>query len=313
MVNSGVIMLKLAKRFWARPYALHREIRALTQSTAVYDPSKSYEIKVFDVEYLESGGTKWMARIYQPQGQGPFPAFLDVHGGAWQGGSRTDGEVVDQTLARSGVLVAAIDFRTAPDHKYPSQVADVNYGIRWLKSTAKDYNGDSSRLGALGRSSGGHTTMLAAMRPDDPRYKSIPLPSGDEVSAELTYFIGASPVLDSYARYLYAKESGQERLMAGSLSYFGDEETMQEGSPQVILDRREKVNMPPTLIIHGTADGNVPNYIPERFTESYRAAGGDIRLELFEDMYHSFVKDASPETDSATVMIQDFMAKHLAA
>ncbi len=283
----------------------------MTQSTVVYDRSKSFEFKEFDIEYLESGGTKWMARIYQPQGPGPFPALLDVHGGAWQGGARTDGEVIDRVLAKSGILVAAIDFRTAPDHQYPSQVADVNYGIRWLKSVAKDYNGDASRLGAIGRSSGGHTTMLAAMRPNDPRYKSIPLPSGEDISAELSYFIGASPVLDSYGRYLYAKEVGEERLMAGSLAYFGDEDTMQEGSPQVILDRNEKVTMPPTLIIHGTSDGNVPNYIPENFTKSYREAGGDIRLELFENMYHSFVKDASPETNQATVMIQDFMAKHL--
>ena len=285
----------------------------MTQSTVVYDRSKSFEFKEFDVEYLESGGTKWMARIYQPQGDGPFPALLDVHGGAWQGGSRIDGEVIDRVLAKSGILVAAIDFRTAPDHQYPSQVADVNYGIRWLKSVAKDYNGDASRLGAIGRSSGGHTTMLAAMRPNDPRYKSIPLPSGEDISAELTYFIGASPVLDSYGRYLYAKEAGEERLMAGSLAYFGDEDTMKEGSPQVILDRNERVTMPPTLIIHGTSDGNVPNYIPENFTKSYREAGGDIKLELFENMYHSFVKDASPKTDQATVMMQDFMAKHLSA
>lgn len=283
----------------------------MTQSTVVYDRSKSFEFKEFDVEYLESGGTKWMARIYQPQGPGPFPALLDVHGGAWQGGARTDGEVIDRVLAKSGILVAAIDFRTAPDHQYPSQVADVNYGIRWLKSVAKDYNGDASRLGAIGRSSGGHTTMLVAMRPNDPRYKSIPLPSGEDISAELTYFIGASPVLDSYGRYLYAKEAGEERLMAGSLAYFGDEDTMKEGSPQVILDRNEKVTMPPTLVIHGTSDGNVPNYIPENFTKSYREAGGDIKLELFENMYHSFVKDASPETDRATVMMQEFMAKHL--
>jgi acetyl esterase/lipase len=149
------------------------------------------------------------------------------------------------------------------------------------------------------------------MRPNDPRYKSIPLPSGEDISAELTYFIGASPVLDSYGRYLYAKEAGEERLMAGSLAYFGDEDTMKEGSPQVILDRNERVTMPPTLIIHGTSDGNVPNYIPENFTKSYREAGGDIKLELFENMYHSFVKDASPKTDQATVMMQDFMAKHL--
>ena len=285
----------------------------MTQSAVVYDPTQNYEVKKFDVEYLVVGGVSFMATIYQPQGAGPFPAFLDVHGGAWQGGTRTAAENVDMALATSGMVVAAIDFRVAPEHAYPAQVMDVNYGIRWWKATCGDYNGDASIFGALGISSGGHTTMLNALRPNDERYASLPLSGSPDVDAALDYFIGASPVLDSYARYLYAKEEGHERLVNGSFGYFINEETMKEGSPQLVLERGEQTNMPPVLVIHATSDQNVPNHIPTRFEETYRAAGGSIELKLFPDMHHSFVRDPSPETDVAIGMMKDFISRQLSA
>jgi acetyl esterase/lipase len=285
----------------------------VTQSTATYNPAQKYDVKTYDIEYRVSGGSKWLARIYQPQGAGVFPAFLDIHGGAWQGGSHLDGEYVDRNLAESGLVVAAIDFRVAPEHPYPAQVSDVNYGIRWWKANAGDYNGDASKLGALGISSGGHTTMLSAMRPFDERYASEPLPGNPDVDATLDYYIGASPVLDSYGRYVYAKESGNERLASGSTSYFLTEETMKEASPQIILERGEKVHLPPALVIHGTSDANVPNHIPTRFEEAYRVAGGSIELKLFTNMPHSFVRTPGPEADEAIGMMKEFIARQLTA
>lgn len=285
----------------------------MTQSAVSYDPTQKYEVKVSDVEFLSVEGNSFMATIYQPQGTGPFPAFLDVHGGAWSGGTRTAAENVDRALATSGMVVAAIDFRVAPEHAYPKQVMDVNYGIRWWKATCGDYNGDASKFGALGISSGGHTTMLTALKPNDERYAALPLPGHEDVDASLDYVIGASPVLDSYARYLYAKEEGNEHLVSGSFGYFIDEETMKEGSPQLVVERGEQTHMPPVLVIHATSDQNVPNHIPTRFEETYRAAGGSIELKLFPDMHHSFVRDPSPETDVAIGMMKEFIARQLSA
>jgi len=69
-----------------------------------YDPTKQYEIKSWDVAYRHDPARTLLARIYQPQGDGPFPALLDVHGGAWNGQDRTANEIVDQGLAESGIL-----------------------------------------------------------------------------------------------------------------------------------------------------------------------------------------------------------------
>ena len=106
------------------------------QKTQTYDPAAKYEVEVSDVEYRKGDGQSWLARIYQPMGTGPFPAILDVHGGAWSGGGRTSAELFDMALASTGIVVAAVDFRVAPEHPYPAQVQDVNYATRWLKANA---------------------------------------------------------------------------------------------------------------------------------------------------------------------------------
>ena len=105
----------------------------MAQQTTTFDPKQQYEVKVFDIEYRKVGGRELLARIYQPQGAGLFPALLDVHGGAWSAGDRTTGEIRGNSLASSGMLVAAIDLRIAPEHPYPSQLEDTNYGARWRR------------------------------------------------------------------------------------------------------------------------------------------------------------------------------------
>jgi acetyl esterase/lipase len=91
-----------------------------------YDPAKQYAIKVWDVEYRRDPVRTLLARIYQPQGEGPFPALLDVHGGAWNDQDRTANAPVDERLAASGILVLAVDVRLAREAPYPASVADAN-------------------------------------------------------------------------------------------------------------------------------------------------------------------------------------------
>ena len=83
-------------------------------TTSTYNPRGTYSINITEEIYIQDGEESFKARIYQPEGAGPFPVLLDVHGGAWQGGTRFNGYYMDEKLAESGVLVAAIDFRVAP-------------------------------------------------------------------------------------------------------------------------------------------------------------------------------------------------------
>jgi len=144
-----------------------------TERATTYDPKATFEVTVEDVEYLTLGDGSYLARIYQPVGPGPFPTLVDIHGGAWSGSDRLTNAVTAQPLAESGLVVMSIDFRIAPEHPYPAQVQDANYAIRWLKANAGRFNGDVSQMGVLGRSSGGHTALLLAMRPLDERYAAL--------------------------------------------------------------------------------------------------------------------------------------------
>ena len=78
-----------------------------------YDPARRYDFKVKDVEYRRDGDQSWLSMMYLPQGPGPFPALLDIHGGAWNNGERTNNPAIAEGLAASGVVVVSIDFRWA--------------------------------------------------------------------------------------------------------------------------------------------------------------------------------------------------------
>lgn len=250
----------------------------------------TYDVEVRDLEYQRVGDTPLLARLYQPQGTGPFPALLDVHGGVWTSGTRKSNEPIDQALAASGVVVLAIDFRQPPEAGYPDSIADVNLGIRWLKAHASELNGRPGSVGGLGSSSGGHQVMLAALRPRDSRYAALALPGTANLDASLKYVVLCWPIVDPSARYRMAKEKGRENLVRGHDAYWRTEEAMAEGNPQLILERGEAADLPPALLIQGTDDANVTPDMADRFAAAYREAGGEIQLEKFEGEPHGFIK-----------------------
>src|SRR5260370_24243854 len=96
--------------------------------------SAGHEIDVQDVEYLRHGDRPLLTRLYSPRGDGPFPMIVDLHGGAWCRGDRTNDAVMNEPLARSGVVVAALDFRTPPPAAYPGPPAALRYRIRRLQT-----------------------------------------------------------------------------------------------------------------------------------------------------------------------------------
>src|SRR5258708_24499019 len=95
-----------------------------------------YEIDVEDVEYLRHKDKPLLARIFKPRGKGPFPAIVELHGGAWCMSDRLADTVINEPLAKSGVVVAALDFRRPPEAPYSAAVADINYGGPWPQASA---------------------------------------------------------------------------------------------------------------------------------------------------------------------------------
>lgn len=276
------------------------------------DPTRRYEVDFRDVEYLHHAGETYLARICQPKGDGPFPLLMFVHGGAWNSGTRMNNGWLCEPLAASGMVVVSIDFGLAPAHPYPEPLTHINYGVRWAKAHAQELNADATRVGALGSSSGGHQSMMTALRPTDPRYAAIPMTEAPEVDASLAYVVGCWAILDPHARYLFAQETGREELVKRTENYFRTADAMLEGNPRMIVERREPATLPPTLIIQGTEDTNVTPALQKHFQETYRAAGGECELHVFEGMPHGTTQWPAKETEEALDLIRGFISRQLA-
>ena len=100
-------------------------------------------------------------------------------------------------------------------------------------------------------------------------------------------------------------------MIKNSKTYFDPWESIFEGNPQLMLERREKVTLPPMLIMQGELDDNVLPAIQEKFGALYRAAGGECQLEVFEGCEHEWVAKPGPQTDRAREMLKAFIAEQL--
>src|SRR5579883_794596 len=277
-----------------------------------YDPAAKFELNVTEVEMRRnSAGRMLMARIYQPKGAGPFPTVLDLHGGAWNAKDRHAEEPMDRSLASSGLLVVAIDMTLAKEAPYPACVQDANYGVRWLKAKAASWNGDASKLGIYGSSSGGHVAELLVMRPHDPRYNAIPLPGASKLDATVAYAAMRSPVSDPLARYNNDVKLKRQEMVENHTRFYKPWDTIHESNPQEILDRHEHISFAPLLIMAGSLDDNVLPVIQQKFAAAYRAVGGEVQLEIFEGAEHEWVAKEGPLTDRARVMVKNFIARQL--
>jgi acetyl esterase/lipase len=284
-----------------------------TRATAIH------AIDVEDVEYVRHGDRPLLARLFKPRGAGPFPLVVELHGGAWCRGDRLNDTVINEPLAKSGVVVAALDFRMPPVAPYPASVADINYAIRWIKMRARDLGGRPDAIGVMGTSSGAHQAMLVAMRPRDPRYAAIPLPAGGPAAdARVSYVVLCWPVIDPLARYRYAKklkEGGKpypevvDRVLPSHDQYWQTEDAMAEGNPVLALERGERVELPPALYLQGTRDVAHPRPDLDRFVAQYRKAGGRVELELLEGETEGFItrNPGSPAAARAIERIIEFV------
>lgn len=248
-------------------------------------------VKTEDVIYARRGARALKARIYRPARPAPWPAVVDIHGGAWSGGDLTDGAARDEALAGAGILAVGLEFRDGTDG-YPASLQDINEAVRWLKASSLGVQRD--RVGLTGNSSGGHLAMLAAMRPSDVRYAELGNYPG--VDAGVCCVGMLWPVINPLSRYHHARRHRDRAAPAAWVGniperqegYWKNEAAMAEGNPVLILERKENARTPPALWVQGRPDDHPHDYRdpdstfdgnePERFVHLYRAAGGSIDL-----------------------------------
>ena len=279
--------------------------------------TQQYEIDIEDVEYIRHAGKPVLARVYTPRGSGPFPLAIEIHGGAWCRSDRLQDALIHEAVARSGIVVAALDFRRPPEAAYPASIADINFAIRWFKSQAARFKVTPDRVAIMGSSSGGHQAMLVALRPADARYAALPLPAAaGVVSAEVCCAVLYWPVIDPLGRYEYAKKlkaQGQpypplvDRVLPDHDRYWQTAAAMAEGSPVRILEGGEKTALPPVLYVQGEVDVAHPRANLDSFVAAYRKAGGTVDLHLYAGEGEGFIL-YKPDTPAAADGLQKIIA-----
>lgn len=265
-------------------------------------------VTVQDVTYLRDGELELQASVYTPAGSGPFPCLLDVHGGAWVRADRHSNQTLDTALAEAGFLVVAVDFRQPPAHPYPAFAIDVNFAVRWLKSHAVALGGDPTRVAILGASSGGHIALLTAVRPFDAELASRPETGAD---AAVPCVVACWAISDPSARYAFAQQTGNARLVASHEATFVPFTRMEEANPRLIVERGDAQRLPPVLILQGTADNNVTPAIQAGFQRTYQAAGGQCEVAIFEGQAHGFGNEGAEGTRLAVERIVPFLEQHI--
>ena len=249
-----------------------------------------------ELEYARHGTLGLLATRYQPAGDGPFPAVVMVHGGAWTTSSPAATADLCRALCDAGMVVLAVAFRMPPVAVYPGAADDVRAAIRWLKEHAQQLRTLPSLVGIAGVSSGGQTALLCAV--------------DAQPGEDLAFAVGCWPISDPLARYRMAKDRGLATLIAAHEAYFGDEATMIAASPQHIVASGKARALPPVLVVQGLADENVPPDMAPNFAAAYEKAGGEIELRVFPGESHAFIKaGAGGASEEATRCIIEFIRR----
>jgi acetyl esterase len=289
-------------------------------TTAVLEAKTAYDVD--DVEYLRHGDKQLLARVFKPRGEGPFPALVECHGGAWCLSDRTTEHLRHEYMASHGIVSIALDFRSGSTDPYPASLQDINYAVRWAKLHADDLRTRPELIGLSGQSSGGHLAMLVAMRPHDPRYAAIALPGAPALDASVPFVVTSWPVINPLGRYRHAKRAQMSAsppewpkgIIARQDSFWRSEENMAEGNPMLALERGEKVRTPPAVWFQGRgdllhdykdADSDFPGNEPQRFVANYKKAGGEIELHYIEaDRHAGHSPDLSKTGDMFPRMVE---------
>jgi acetyl esterase/lipase len=247
--------------------------------------------KYLDVPYGPADRQK--VDIYLPdEGDGPFPAVLFLHGGGWEFGRKSDGQILPfmPGLGR-GYAVVAVGYRLMPEIKYPENVFDVKALLRWIAEHGAAYHLDSSRVILTGASAGAHLAMVAAFTHGQPAFEGASVSKTSRVVAVVEQY-GPTDFLRQHAQY---DESGYPRSYTpGDVSSIDrllgvraeDVPNLMHFVSPIHLVHRD---IPPILIQHGRHDPVIPYQQATELYEKICALCGPDRsvLDISETLTHA--------------------------
>ncbi len=251
-----------------------------------------------DVEYSRPNGKPLLLDIHTPEGAGPFPGAIVVHGGGFdQGNQRSYVGPVLAVLSKAGFAWFSVDYRLAPGAHFPEPVDDVNNAIRWVKAHAAEYHVDPSKIALVGESAGAYLITYAATH-ETPETRL----------AATVDFYGPT----DYARLALLRRDHPERFgmesankhlaNGGGIAFFGlknlDEPGGLERLHQASAINAVHKGMAPFLILHGTADDQVAYELSPSMCDALRKATVSCELITIPGGHHgmgSWAQTSDPE------------------
>jgi acetyl esterase/lipase len=254
-----------------------------------------------DVVYATVEKESLQLDLARPAGPGPHPVVVCLHGGAWKYGSRQDVAGYAEYLAANGIAAATVSYRLAPRNKWPAQIEDAKTAVRFLRETAKKYDLDPDRVGALGFSAGGHLAALLGTADAAAGFEGPLYPDQSSRVQCVVNFFGPSDLC------LFCESPGIEaayfRPFLGS-RFRDNPDVYKKASPIAHVSKDD----PPFLHLHGTADILVPVIHSERLHEKLTKAGVASELITVKGGGHGWGGKDALGTTAATMA---FLKKHL--
>ena len=261
-----------------------------------------------DVTYCVVGNLPLKMGIYHPRSTNRVvPALLYVHGGGWTKGDKAAGAGTREIggMVRRSYLVAAVNYRLAPEHKFPAQIEDVKCAVRFLRANARAYGLDPKRIGAWGGSAGGHLVSLLGLTD---RSAGLEGPGGYvDKSSRVQAVVDMFGLIDLTQVF----NGANPRILQEVFNVTGpDSEILKWASPVTYASSDD----PPFLILHGAKDVLVPVSQSLELCDRLRAVGVSVNLVIVKNAGHSFAPVGGkirPTRAEVTKMVADFFDEHL--
>ena len=250
-------------------------IGALFAPKGPREPVKSVEDRV-----INAGGVKLPVRIYTPEGKGPFPILVFFHGGGWVIGNCETHDTPCRALANgAGCIVVSVDYRLAPEHKFPLPVEDCYAATKWTALNAAGFGGDPKRIAVGGDSAGGNLAAAVAQM------------ATDRGAPTLVFQLLIYPATDSACDTASVRNNAEGYLLTkDSMHWFWNHYLQNENdgqNPYASPLRGQRLsNLPPALVI--TAEFDPLRDEGEAYANKMKQAGVSVVHTDYKGMIHGF-------------------------
>ncbi|MBI3852228.1 MAG: alpha/beta hydrolase [Verrucomicrobia bacterium] len=262
-----------------------------------------------DVTYGRAGAVELKMDLYFPKKTDgkALPVAMYVHGGGWRAGDKAAGAgaMAIPELVKRGYLVASINYRLAPEFKFPAQIEDAKCAVRFLRANADKYHLDPKRIGVWGGSAGGHLVALLGTADASAGFE------GNSGHADQSSRVQAVVDMFGPADLTIGVGRGNPKIAQEVFGATSDkDEMLKRASPVSYVSRDD----PPFLILHGDQDKVVALDQSKRLLERLKEAGVPATLVVVKNAGHGFVPaggELSPSHPELIQMIADFFDKNL--